>query len=393
VQNDTDARLRRIRGSARPTRHNARTIAALTGNPGCSRRTIVDTAGVDKEKLARHIGFPSRFGQSEFAITRTNAFQTLLRADDYAELTRLLREVFPEAPEQIQYLDLEATDNTDAQDQRYARDQALISQAIAGNTGATLFDHPLLSLNVAGQNVYLEPELLVFQYGGSAYVVQVRSFAVIDGQANGENVGQAALQAAGYVLALRQTLGNPDAAPPEVLLICPKDFSNVPTITRLDIRWQLIAVEYQLDRLTHIDTLLDALPPHLNLDLGLDASGNPTRPATELIDALRHLPARYFPECLSNCDLAFFCRHEATGHTAALGRSVREELGGIETIAEVLGFAEGTVAPPEEWDEAAALLRGAAWLYAESVAAAAYSGESAALGPSRDSREPERGVS
>ena len=48
-----DARLDRLRGPVAPRRHNARTIAALTGNPGCTRRAVLDGAGVDKMILKR----------------------------------------------------------------------------------------------------------------------------------------------------------------------------------------------------------------------------------------------------------------------------------------------------------------------------------------------------
>jgi hypothetical protein len=59
VQNQTEARLRSIRGLVPPKRHDARTIAALTRNPGCDRRAVLDAAGVDKERRP-----PPSFGQS-----------------------------------------------------------------------------------------------------------------------------------------------------------------------------------------------------------------------------------------------------------------------------------------------------------------------------------------
>ena len=49
-------RVESLRGPVPGKRHNARTIAALTGNPGCTRRAVLDAAGVDKPKLAEHIG-------------------------------------------------------------------------------------------------------------------------------------------------------------------------------------------------------------------------------------------------------------------------------------------------------------------------------------------------
>ncbi len=90
--NAVEARLDHIRGTVAPKSHNARTIAALTSNPGCARRAVLDAAGVDKQRLASHTGFPAPFGQSQFALGRGNAFEAQVKANGCAELLRLLRE-------------------------------------------------------------------------------------------------------------------------------------------------------------------------------------------------------------------------------------------------------------------------------------------------------------
>jgi len=55
----TETRLARLRGRALPVRHNARTIAALAGNPGCARRAVLDAAGAS---LTREAGLPANAG-------------------------------------------------------------------------------------------------------------------------------------------------------------------------------------------------------------------------------------------------------------------------------------------------------------------------------------------
>ncbi|MFD0890581.1 hypothetical protein ACFQ08_39065, partial [Streptosporangium algeriense] len=73
--------------------------------------------------------------------------------------------------------------------------------------------------------------------------------------------------------------------------------------------------------------------------------------------ALSRVPARYAPDCLSTCDMCMFCRDEArdNGSTDLLGRQVRDELGGVSTVAEALGLAEGTLEPAEGQEEIARL--------------------------------------
>jgi hypothetical protein len=408
----TEARLGRIRGSEPARRHNARTIAALTSNPGCGRRAVLDAAGIDKERLADRVGFPAAFGQSRFAIVRGNAFERQVKADGCAELLRLLRELLGLDLRDAAYTDLGAADPAHSLAARHAAARDLLTgeaggqigpgapagpgapdapgspggtansanSANPGGPGGLLFDHPLLRLEVAGQDVYLEPDLVACEHGGAFHVVEIKSFPVIDGQADGEKVAAAAIQAAVYVLALRRLLGRADAVSHEVVLVCPKDFSNVAVAVRIDVRRQLLVLEHQLARLTRIDSLLDALPDDLALDLGQDAAEAPVMAADTLTAALARVTARYAPDCLSTCELAFFCRQEASGRTTALGIGVREELGGVETVAEALGLAHGTAAPADEQAESAALLRTAARVYAEALAAGGRAGAAGSPG-------------
>jgi len=123
--------------------------------------------------------------------------------------------------------------------------------------------------------------------------------------------------------------------------------------------------------MARVEALLASLPPDLTFDLAVDAEGVPTRPPEELAAALRSVAARYTPECLAVCELAYFCRQEAAGTTAALGRSVQEQLGGVESVETVLGLASGRLTPQDEQAEVAALLRAAARLRAEALSAAA----------------------
>ncbi|GAA1817307.1 hypothetical protein HC028_21205 [Planosporangium flavigriseum] len=356
-----------LRGAAAPKSHNARTIAALTTNPGCSRRAVMDAAGIDKERLASHVGFPARFGQSQFAITRGNVFEAQLKANGCAELLRLLREVLALPIGAAAYDDLESVNQLDA---RADRSRELLTRAADGDEDAgTLFDHPLLRLEVGGRWVYLEPDLIALQFGGKFYVVEIKSFAVIDGKADGTKVSAAATQSAVYVLAMRRLLAeagyDPGLVSHDVVLVCPENFSNRPVATLVDVRKKLSVLERQLARMGRIDAIVDGLSPSLTFDLQVDDAGVPQRPVAELVDGMGQIDARYSPECLANCELAFFCRHEARGSTAALGKSVREELGGVSSVSHALSLASGAVPPAEDEIEAAEMLRFAAKLRSE----------------------------
>ncbi len=366
----TETRLDRIRGHAVARNHNARTIAALTSNPGCGRRAVMDAAGVDKQRLAAHLGFPARFGQSQFALTRGNAFEAQVKADGCAELLRLLREKLGLPIPEVSYDDLNEVGGNTSRELRHSQTRRLLARAAAsGEDAGTMFDHPLLRLEVGGQPVYLEPDLIAFRVFGQFHVVEIKSFAVIDGRADGDKVAEAAIQSAVYVLALRELLAGLGAGPGsvahEVFLVCPENFSNRPTAAVLDVRKQLTVLRRQLSRLERIDSLLELLPPGLTFDLDPDPVGTPRRQAGDLARAVREVEARYQPECLANCEMCFFCRDEARGATAALGRAARDDLGGVEHMAAVLSLARGTVRAAAEQADAAQILRSAARLRQE----------------------------
>jgi len=334
----------------------------------------MDAAGIDKQRLAAYTGYPAPFGQSQFALGRGNAFEAQVKANGCAELLRLLREYLGLPIPEASYDNLDDVGGDTSLRVRHARTRALLGRAIrSGADAGTLFDHPLLQIEVAGRPVYLEPDLIAFQLGGRFHVVEIKSFSVIDGQADGEKVAAAAIQSAVYVMALRSLLDDlgvgSDAVAETVVLVCPENFSNQPTAALLDVRKQLTVLRRQLSRLERIATLLDMLPPDLTFDLDVDGDGVPRRSPTAVAAAARAVEARYAPECLASCEMCFFCREEARGQTSALGRDIRDDLGAVDTVRAVLGLADGTLVAGDDRAEAAALLRAADRLRREGLGA------------------------
>lgn len=383
-------RLAELRGGPEvpPRPLDARALAALAANPGCHRRALLDGAGVDKAALAQSLGAPAPFGQSQFAFARGNSFEAKVKADGGAELIRLLcactGETPPEADE-VTVPDLTADGPAGRTDR--TRLALSPSSAESGPAGAprpesepesaaegtwSLLYHPMLALEVAGSTAYLEPDAIAVHPDGSWTVVEIKSFPILDGSADASKVGAAARQAAVYALALEQP-GQEGAVREQALLVCPKDFTNLPTAHGVDIRKQRATTRRQLARLTRVEEIAAAIPEGTVFD--------PSRPAGELTAAVESVPAAYAPECLSSCELAFHCRERsrAAGAVESLGRSVRGELGGFTTIEAVLAAAgsgqdsepaDGTAAregPAVPADPAASALRRAARLRAEAL--------------------------
>lgn len=319
---------------------------------------------MDKAALANALGTPSGFGQSQFALTRGNAFEAKVKADGGAELLRLVHarlDPGAEPPAGAALPDLSAQ----GPEGRTARTALALREAVRAG-GWTLLDHPMLALDVAGSSAFLEPDAVVVHPDGSWTVVEIKSFPMLDGSADPAKVGAAARQAAVYVLALEDVAARLDPPPRvrhRVLLVCPKDFSNLPTASAVDVRKQRAVTARQLARLTRVEEIADALPE--------GTCFAPDRPAEELTAAVEAVPAAYAPECLSACELAFHCRERAraAGAVTRLGRPLRAELGGLSTVEDVLAAARGETGDPN--DPTVAALRRAAILRTEALTKAA----------------------
>ncbi len=350
-------RLAELRGGPEvlPRPLDARALAALAANPGCRRRALLDGAGVDKAALAQALGAPAPFGQSQFAFARGNSFEAKVKADGGAELIRLLCASTGETPPEpgaVTVPDLSA----DGPAGRTARTRAALFPSAAsqdapaernpsaahreeaadegGAGGWSLLYHPMLALSVAGSTAYLEPDAIAVHPDGSWTVVEIKSFPILDGSADAAKVGAAARQAAVYALALEEAAPGGQAPVRErALLVCPRDFTNLPTAHGVDIRKQRATTRRQLARLTRLEEIAAEVPEGTVFD--------PSRPAGQLSSAVESVPAAYAPECLSSCELAFHCRERAraAGAVESLGRSIRGELGGFTTIGAVLEAA------------------------------------------------------
>ncbi|MGP3949578.1 hypothetical protein [Streptomyces sp. 7N604] len=350
--------------------YTAQKITALTVNPGCERRAVIDAAGVDKGRLAQRLGRPMPSGRSPFAIIRERAFEEQLKANGYAELITLLRAELGVSIAEAAVADLNIVGGHMGWQPRAAETRSLL-RSIAQNCDARLIlDHPVLPLEVAGTTAFLEPDAVSHRIGDQLYVIVIKSFAAVDGQADAAKVAEAAKQAAVYVLALREVLARIGADPGLVaerfLLAMPKDFTNRPYGRLVDLRQQLDAVAHQLARLDQAEARAVALPAGATLDLSQDATGRPAATNEQLTDTVDALPHLYGPRCLDMCELSRYCRDAALrdGEPAHLGGVVRDSLPGLENTRIAYALALGEREPSSAQDEVVSLLRSATALRA-----------------------------
>jgi hypothetical protein len=369
--NPVPAGLAALRGPLPVKPPNARTLAAIRVNPACNARRVFDAAGVDKGALARQLGRPVSEEQSKFALQRGNRFERLVKDDNYAELIRLLREAgFPvEAVRVLPLRDLYPINPRNpaiALAKRAAETRNAIIAMAEGKVDAyNLIDGGALQWDFGGAIARLEADGIAWRIGDRIRVVEIKSFPVVDGRADPEKVGGAAWQTAVYVAALIDLLEaaglDTSVVSNEVLLVCAKNTSLVPTVEKIDVSRQVRTLRRMLARRATIPMILAALPPGVTLDT---AGMNEDEAAVHIAEVLDTLGTHYEASCLSTCPLAFHCRDTArvAGNPACAGL----DIGSVRSIGRALELAAG--APPDSAEEdiadhllrAARLLSGAA---------------------------------
>jgi hypothetical protein len=347
---DDAARLLRIRGGLAPARANARTVAALTENPGCARRRVVDAAAVRAYELAAKLGYPVTRGQSPFAITSGNRFEKRLKeGSEYKLLVEALKPFVP-LPEVPRVVDLGSAPGhrigTPALIARAKMTDEVIAKIARGDEDAPhVVDHPVVVFDLAGTPVYLEPDALALRVGNELQLVEIKSYAIIDGQADPAKVSATGGQAAVYVLALRAVLSrlgfDPDRLRWSVILVAAKNFGRAPTAHEGPLRKKVMALQRVLRAVPQTGDLLTEIPEDFTLDVDPDGKLDDTKRRARLDHALRQLPMQFVPECLASCDLAHVCRAQAIcdDEPTRIGRIARDTLAGVPTLADALRLA------------------------------------------------------
>jgi hypothetical protein len=212
-------------------------------------------------------------------------------------------------------------------------------------------DHPVIVFDLAGTPVYLEPDALALRVGQQLQLVEIKSYAIIDGQADPAKVSTTGGQSAVYLLALRASLArlgfDPDLLRWSVILVAPKNFGRAPVAHEIPLRKKAMALQRVLGNVPGTDRVLSGLPAEFTLDV--KSREGPEQERAALAAAVQMLPMRFVPECLSTCDLARCCRAQAVGEDspARLGRAARDAVTGVETLEDVLRLASQGPKPAE----------------------------------------------
>ena len=364
AETDTHAWLERLRGDLPSVRPHARSIGMMVTTGSCRARQVLDLAGVDKAKLADRLGVPGQYGQSPFAIDRGNRFERAVKRDSYAALVGLLQERGLQ-PEHVVVRDLKSEfpmSPRNAAGVLAKRADATRDLVLAITDGkvpnGTIVDGGALTWTFGGVGVRLETDALAWWLGGQLRVVEMKSYPIEWGQIDREKVSSLAWQTAVYVAALQDMLSSagkdPALVATEIFLVCPKNTGFTPTLVHHNVAPQLRL----LRRFQHRQADVAGWALELgDITLG-GASGSAQ---ATLAEALAALAPSYQPNCLSNCELAGYCRGcaQAAGEPTAIGVDVAHMLGSVSDVHRAEDLSTGAASPsgPDEALVAAELRR------------------------------------
>ena len=254
---------------------NARRVASALETPGCQRRTALDAAAVNLDKLAALVTGAPRDRQSPFALTRGNQFEKLVTDNGMADIISLARTHLDLEIPEVRQLDLSASAVREAwpgvtprkiNELRARLTRQCTEEMLTDPTHAyNLIRHAMTRLDFGGEPVYLEQDVLAFAVNGRLHVVEIKSYPRIDGRADASKASATVRQTAVYVLSL-QDLVVEIGAPPDVvdtttMIVLPENLSFRPTAVTRDIDMYVRRLRRQLSIVPQVEDIIAALAP------------------------------------------------------------------------------------------------------------------------------------
>lgn len=361
------AALARFRGDFPVAPLTARRVAGLLDVPGCVRRQVLDAATVATDRLAGLLGRPPT-GASPFAHARARQFERRVVEPAMSELLPLVRDRLGAPVTAVRQHDLSAQQvrseyaRADPDFRAVLARQELARMLAGDGTAVNLLRHPVLTLDVGGAPIFLEPDVLCYTATDPLHPVAIRSYPCVDGVADEHKVSATAREIAVGVVAtteLATRLGY-DAARVGTtgLLVLPQDSGLRPTGAAVDVAPQVRRLRRALETFPDPATLERHLPEGVQLPAlpGREAPETAwAAAAAQAVEAVGALPPRFGDGCLS-CPLFAHCRAEvgAQQAVARTGTAAATLCGDVSTVDQALALAHDRRTPATAAEQAVA---------------------------------------
>jgi hypothetical protein len=353
--------LDRIRGSAPERSPSVRVLAAFSSHADCGMARLAFAARVDLDRLLAGTPFAPPVGQSPHAFARGNQFERQLEKDNWKAARALFAPRLGLRPEDMVIASLRGAGSMTT---RATMTRDVISAVLAGDASApNLVAGAVLRTRIAGQVANFEADAVAASVRGAIQAGEVKSFPVVDGQADPEKLGAALDQVAVYLLLLRLLVrelgGDPAVVRTESSVVTPRNVGLQPMLSTADVSLRIGRVERVLASLPDPNSAAE-LPAGVSFDRV--ATGSPVDRVKALDRIADRTGTAFRPDCLSGCGNALYCRARAfrAGNTCLGGSRLARLTPGITDLGRVGALASGTKPSPAEKAVAERLVRAAA---------------------------------
>lgn len=336
------------RGGAPSAGNNSREVAKYVATGRCPTRGLCLAAGVSTDRLLRGTRYEVPFGQSPFAIQRGRKVEEVARAND-AQAIRLRAEAEFGPFARWRVVDVAALYKKPDWEVGVRATREALGRVLEGDAVApTLIFGAAFAYELKRRTQHYEADALLVTPRGVIYVVEIKSFPKVAGQADGQKLGEAMAQASIYVLALRELVSRLGGDPArhvsdEVLVFTPENFRLRLTSTKKDVGRRARYTEEALRLMPSVPEFERAVPRGFNFGEVADRGREESERVAPLERVACAVGTTFGPECLGNCGLFRFCRERQyrDRRLDALGPEVTNLLPGVETWDEALEHSEG----------------------------------------------------
>lgn len=366
-------RLDAIRGATTPIRRpNVRSLATYARLSKCGLASLTHGLGIHSDRLLDGLKtspLQSPFGQSLFAMTRGQMFENYLIRNDGAVLVAALQRDmgFSLTTPRIVDLRKRSPRNYRGLQLRVNHTKQLLLDIIENRHDAPhLIIGAVFETTIAGMPAFLEADAVAARDSGTPriYTGEIKSFPVVDGRIDSQQLGKAADQAAVYQLllqALLEELGVDSAVVSDkAMIITPVNTGFQPKVSALDISSRVRRMQELLQVAPRLEELASNVPAATTFETVANKNNSDSQRLDALTVIADGVGTQLCSSCLAACPLFRFCRGRAHagGELAVIGDTPARILPGLATMAEVCDLSTGTPAAAGFEPHAAALVAG-----------------------------------
>lgn len=363
-------KLDALRGLTTPTRRpNVRSLATHAQLSRCGLASLGFGLGVNSDRLLEGLKTSSLqmpFGQSPFAMARGQMFENYLVRNDGEVLVAALQRDANFSLPSPRIVDLRKgyPRNYTGLQLRAKQTKHLLLDIIKQKTGAPhLIVGAVFEAPIAGIPSFLEADAVAARDSGhpQIYTGEIKSFPIVDGRIDSQQLGKATDQAAVYQLLLQMAVdevgGDPSVVSPTAMIITPVNTGFQPRVSSLDISARVQRTRELLEVVPDLDELASKVPAAASFEIVANKDNDDGQRLDTLAVIADAAGVRLCSSCMTACPLFRFCRSRA--HAGAeltvLGDTASRLLPGIDTMADVRRLSNGDPAPKGCEPQAAAL--------------------------------------